>query len=622
MCPGSVFSEAGLAAVNHILQLYPLKSLKSPTLLLRHLSLKRPLTYDLVGLDGDLITVVAPEALSSHTFKVSWKATKGNASYSLGNCLVSACDEQVIQAGWDKVAYFIRSRVDEIVEASKSGIGHRLQPQMFYALFANTVQYDATFRCIKEAYISSDFQEAVAVIVLQPDPQGTHFVASPYWGESLVHLAGFVTNSNPDRQNPGTTFMMDGFDSFEQTVIPEPGKPYHTYFRVTKTESASITCDVYISDQEKLIMHCAGIHFHKVADAVLDQLLGGSNTTRDLPLPIAPRKEVSKPVVIAEQLKTASVESHSDTAVLDTILNIISKETGSDLTDFQDDTLIADLGVDSIMAIEIASQVTEQSGLDLLPSFIIDYPSIGDLRRAFAPKSMPTSTVKHSPRPSLRNDTPQAPQSSSSESFDQPPTSVTSTSDSGSVVKIDFKPDDDSPAPKVKVTLLQGRPGNGKKPFYLIADGTGTIATYIRLPQFKSQVPIYGIDSPFLRCPTRFTTDVEITGALKFVTEALTKAQPEGAFHLGGFSGGAMLAYEVCRQLATLNREVDGLMLIDMCSPHSKTVEDKNDIGWAIFESISRQNGPWTSTDMTRQHLQAIFAAVATYHPPSLKASK
>ncbi|KAJ4109690.1 Non-reducing polyketide synthase zea1 [Fusarium equiseti] len=525
-------------------------------------------------------------------------------------------------AGWDKFAYFIRSKVDEIIELSKNGIGHRFLPQMLYALFANIVQYDAAFKCIQEVYISSNFQEAAAVVVLQPDPKDTQFVASPYWGESLVHLAGFLANPNPDRLNKGTTFMMDSFDSFEQTVIPEPGKPYHTYVRVTKTENASMACDVYIFDKDKIIMHCAGIHFHEVENTLLDHLLGGSNFIRDQPPPITPRKEVLKPVDADGKAEKVTHTSHSDTSVLDNILNIISKETGSDLADFQDDTLIADLGVDSIMAIEIASQVTEESGLDLLPSFIIDYPAIIDLRRAFAPKHMHTSIEKNSSKPSFINGTPQVPQSSSSESFDQPPTSVTSTStsDSGSVVKVDLRPDDDSPAPKVKITLLQGRPGNGRRPFYLIADGTGTIATYIHLPQFKSQVPIYGIDSSFLRCPTRFTTDVGITGAARFITEALTKAQPEGAFLLGGFSGGAMLAYEVCRQLATANRQIDGLMLIEMCSPRSKTVEDKNGIGWAMFESISRQDGLWRSTDMTRQHLQAIFSAVATYHPPPLKA--
>ncbi|WXC56822.1 Non-reducing polyketide synthase zea1 [Fusarium graminearum] len=562
------------------------------------------------------------EHISPPNMKVTFRASLSDPGFK---ALIDGHRLRDRSARWDKVSYFIRSRVDEIVASSKSGISHRLQPQILYGLFANTVKYDAAFKCIQEAYISSDFQEAAAVIVLNSDPVGTKFAASPYWGESLVHLAGFVVNSNPSRQSHDTTFMMDGFESFEQTVIPEPGKPYHTYVRVTGTENASVVCDVYIFDDDKLIMHCAGLHFHEVENAILDQLLGGtntSNTTRDQPAPIMSRKEVPKPVDTAEKVEAVSNDSQSDAHVLDSILKIISKETGSDLADFQDDTLIADLGVDSIMAIEIASQVTEETGMDLLPSFIIDYPAIGDLRRVFAPKSTHISLDNDLSRPSLVDDTSQALQSSGSESFDQPPTSVTSTSDSGSIVKIDLGPDVDSPAPKIKITLLQGRPGNGRTPFYLIADGTGTIATYIHLPQFKSQIPIYGIDSPFLRCPTRFTTDVGITGAARFITEALMKAQPEGTFVLGGFSGGAMLAYEVCRQLAAANRKVDSLMLIDMCSPRSKTVEDKNDIGWAIFESISRQNGLWRSTDMTRQHLQAIFAAVATYHPQPLKASE
>jgi hypothetical protein len=48
------------------------------------------------------------------------------------------------------------------------------------------------------------------------------------------------------------------------------------------------------------------------------------------------------------------------------------------------------------------------------------------------------------------------------------------------------------------MTLLKGRPALGRTPFYLMADGTGSIATYIYLLAFKSKTPIYGVDSPFL----------------------------------------------------------------------------------------------------------------------------
>lgn len=65
---------------------------------------------------------------------------------------------------------------------------------------------------------------------------------------------------------------------------------------------------------------------------------------------------------------------------------------------------------------------------------------------------------------------------------------------------------DGPPLSNVRITLLKSRPGPGKTPFCLMADGAGSIATYIHLQVFKSKTPIYGIDSPFLRCPSRLTT--------------------------------------------------------------------------------------------------------------------
>ena len=110
--------------------------------------------------------------------------------------------------------------------------------------------------------------------------------------------------------------------------------------------------------------------------------------------------------------------------------------------------------------------------------------------------------------------------------------------------------EDDSPAPSASITLMQGRRSSEKPPFYLTADGTGSIATYLHLAPFRSKMPVYGIDSPYPRCPSRLTAEFGIPGAAKLIVEALMKAQPEGHFSIGGFSGGAMISYEVCRQLA------------------------------------------------------------------------
>ena len=182
--------------------------------------------------------------------------------------------------------------------------------------------------------------------------------------------------------------------------------------------------------------------------------------------------------------------------------------------------------------------------------------------------------------------------------------------------------EDNSPAPSTRITLMQGRRSTGKPPFYLIADGTGSIATYVYLPPFKSKMPVYGIDSPYLRCPSRLIAEVGIPGAAKFIVEALIQAQPEGSFSIGGFSGEAMFSYEVCRQSAAAGRIVDRLLLIDMCCPRPVGAEDKAEVGWKIYESIASQGGLWNASDMTHQHLRANFASVAGYHPPPMTAEE
>ena len=280
------------------------------------------------------------------------------------------------------------------------------------------------------------------------------------------------------------------------------------------------------------------------------------------------------------------------------------------------------VGVDSIMGIEIAARVTNRTGLNILPSFVVDYPTIGDLRTAFARPSTSMPPSKPISEFSLLASTPESTLSSSVALVDNTSKNHVSALEVEEIVMVQSPVEDNSPAPSARITLIQGRPSSGKPPFYLIADGTGSIATYIHLPPFKSNMPVYGIDSPLLRCPSRLTAEEGIPGAAKFIVEALVKAQPEGPFSIGGFSGGAMLGYEVCRQLAAAGRIVGSLLLIDMCSPRPAGAEDTVEVGWKIYESIASLDGLWNTSDITQQHLRAFFACVAAYHPPPMTAQE
>lgn len=276
------------------------------------------------------------------------------------------------------------------------------------------------------------------------------------------------------------------------------------------------------------------------------------------------------------------------------------------------------------MSIEIAARVNSSTDLDILPSFMVDYLTIGDLRQAFARPQ--TSTLGPEPTSdfSMLGSTPDSTVGTSTEFADN----TTAVADNAlknqtsaleiedDIVMISSPVDDDAPAPSTRVTLLQGRPSSGKRPFYLIADGTGSIATYIHLPPFRSKMPVYGIDSPYLRCPSRLTTEVGIPGAAKFIVEALVKFQPEGPFSIGGFSGRAMLGYEVCRQLAAAGRSVDSLLLIDMCCPRPAGAKDKAEVGWKVYDRAVSGMHQIIPTTPARDLLQCGYIPPATHDSP------
>ncbi|KDN68164.1 putative beta-ketoacyl synthase domain-containing protein [Colletotrichum sublineola] len=665
--PGSAFCEAAFAAAIYALNTNGRKADASITKLsLRRPSLKRPLTKNLVGSDGELITTVTLKE-ASNDIQVSWKATSASkgSTYELGSCSLAICpDVEGLQASWDRISHFVKARMDDIIRSATEGRGHRFQPDIFYALFAPTVQYDSQFKSIKEAFVSSDFSEAAAEIVLKDHPAGTRFVASPYWGESVTHLAGFAVNANPQNFTTaaGSCFINSGFTSFEQTVPFEAGKVYLTYVRVSEKDAENKICDVFVFDSDntnsnKLVAQCWGLSFHMVNNAALRKALGDTPRTSEQVAPSALKtspqrvteKEAAPAANIApepqEKNQQPSGTSDSYRGVFDIIIQTITAETGVDQAELTDDTALADIGIDSIMSIEIASKVSEASGLELAPSFLIENVVIGDLRRQFAvtPASTPSVDSDDALEESSWDSRPETSLSfrEEPELVDaERPSDVSADTAAAEVADaprkapqpVEAQPtievDDSSPQPSVRITLLQGagrsKGANSKRlpPFYMIADGTGTIATYIHLPAtIKTKVAIYGIDSPYLHCPTRLTPDVGIPGAAKFIVEALLKKQPEDTpFWIGGFSGGAMMAYEVCRQLSSAGRSISGLLLIDMCAPRLSSVPNDNEIGLAMFEAVSGQDdsGIWRGTDNSRLHLQALFASVAAYNPPPL----
>jgi iterative type I PKS product template protein len=367
--PGSVFCDAGLAAAKYALQYDRRTDAADSMLIITDVNLTRPLNRSLVGSGGELLTTATTRSLSSDRIRISWKASSTQGQYNLGTCVVAVVQKDEIQTNWQRISYFVNARMNELISTVKGGHGHRMLPDILYALFSNTVEYDPAFKCIQEAFISSNFEEAVAEVILRNDPEGTQFAASPYWGETLVHLAGFLVNSNPSRLPTKTTFMMDSFGSFEQTATFAPGKAYFTYVRVSNREKDTTSCDVYVFDAETLVMQCSGLRFHEVSNDMLDRLLG-KGTVKPQIQEVSTKVSIpstEKPVEALEHIKKASetrvlteiaVEERkptSNTGVFEIVLESIAKATGTKLSELTDDMELAELGESATIDYQICT---------------------------------------------------------------------------------------------------------------------------------------------------------------------------------------------------------------------------------------------------------------------------
>ncbi|MFD0538642.1 thioesterase domain-containing protein [Actinomadura luteofluorescens] len=135
----------------------------------------------------------------------------------------------------------------------------------------------------------------------------------------------------------------------------------------------------------------------------------------------------------------------------------------------------------------------------------------------------------------------------------------------------------DEEAARQIVRPLKGRAGSSpamtgpagdRRPIFIAHPAGGTTACYRQLVDLLGDdQPVYGLE--------RFEDAPPVEErAARYVRELL-EAQPEGAFRLGGWSFGGVLAYETARQLKAAGREVEFVALFDAGLPLA--VDDESD---------------------------------------------
>ncbi|KAF4207525.1 hypothetical protein CNMCM8927_002930 [Aspergillus lentulus] len=260
--------------------------------------------------------------------------------------------------------------------------------------------------------------------------------------------------------------------------------------------------------------------------------------------------------MIKEILLESVPASPSFSEAINGLLAIVCEELGVDLGELLKVQHFAEAGVDSLMSLTITGRAREDLDLDIPSSFFVDYPTVDQARLAIASIMGSGDQTRATTPYSVSDDA----ESSTS--------SLTGSSvlDSSAKPDYDFEVQDISQSTRPATSIvLQGSLKTASKTLFLLPDGSGSATSYAALPRISPDLCVVGLNCPFMKTPSEYTTGVD--GVASLYLSEIRRRQPEGPYVLGGWSAGGILAYAVAFQLIEMGEEIEALFLIDSPCP-------------------------------------------------------
>ena len=656
LCPAAVFCDMAYTAAKYIYQkARPGESV--PDMSLWALEITRALVVPAMNPDH-FVRVVARKTLGVNWFvNVSFMSIGYGSSHEHGSCQIRFQEDDEFKSNSAMILRLVQRRSDALLDSVTAGLSHRLLKPVVYRLFANVVSYKDEYQSIAEAFINSDYSDAVATVKLRPNTDTGDFTCSPYWLDAIIQLAGFLLNGDVTKAD-NIIYLATGFESLFLYDKLASELMYSCYACVQPAQKDNIlVVDVCVSQENRVIAHCARISFRRMTKSVLSTILAKS--TPDPSLNVKPqattatttsqghakRPEKSK----AQTCSTSNVlgdfsssglatdenpvdtpssrSSLCDQAGTDkarSLLMTVASETGYDIKDMEPSMSFSDIGVDSLMSISIISTAQRLLGIDLPASFFISHPTVRHVRQEFETVAQVSSNdrrSKASPSSAMRQET------TSTSNFSTLQVTKDSSLEAAQTRSFSLATAL-SPGPQRSmktlsewtsdVILIQGRASSTLTPLILIPGGSGSAAAFIHLPPLPAGNRIYALQSPFLKSPLEYTCSIEEISSI--FLKAIRKIQPRGPYIIGGWSVGAAHAYEVARQLLEQNEQIFGLVIMDMRVPQplpdvlDKVVEliDRTDMVTGMCKAGRPQNP--APKDM-KEHLLSNAKALMRYTP-------
>ncbi|KAL8723506.1 MAG: hypothetical protein Q9225_000239 [Loekoesia sp. 1 TL-2023] len=664
LCPSSLYADMALTVGEY---LYKLLRSDSPPVQMNvcNMEVSKPFIAETKAPKAQIIRLSATLHLANNKADLVFSSGSGKSIVEHAKCHVEYGSGATWLQEWLRNSYLIKGRIEGLKKAAGAGTAHRMLRGMAYKLFASFVDYDQKYRGMEEVILDSPELEATSHVVFQTTQKDGDFVCSPYWIDSVAHLAGFIVNANDALDSSQQVYISHGWESMRFAEPLQATKTYRSYVKMQPAGTNMVSGDVYILDGDKIIGLVGALKFQCIPRQLLNTFLPPRGLAAPkAPLPADRRLSIkptgSKALHLEKVAKTQNrnTSSRQSSQTISTkALGIIASELGIPVNELADSIEFANLGVDSLMALSITGRMREELEIEVQSSLFTDYPTVrgmkgflsqydlsemveellestdGSLTSEIDSDDMSsngrisTPTSLDSADMDERSEAPADPESLSmivretiSREMGVEVSELLATDDLSSLgmdslmslsilgvlrettglslpttflidnhsikaiemalhispSKKEMKPQADSRVAKSPMSaerperlassvLLQGSSKSASKTFWLVPDGSGSATSYVFIPEISRKMAVWALSSPFMKTPEEYHGGVN--GMASSFIKEMKRRQRQGPYHVGGWSAGGIMAYEIVRQLTDAGDCVESLVLIDSPSP-------------------------------------------------------
>ena len=310
------------------------------------------------------------------------------------------------------------------------------------------------------------------------------------------------------------------------------------------------------------------------------------------------------------------------------VVEIISEESGIHVNDFDDTTVFADAGVDSLLSLMICSRISEELDIQAAAdnTLFTTCNTIRDLRQLLAPTDNTPVTMGATQREMNGKKIETASVGSSATSIhslsthgEDTPSQKIETSDTSSDEMSLETTTPFSQLRRATSVILQGRPWSCSKTLFLFPDGAGTASSYTNLPKIHPDLAVLALNCPFVRHPQEMTCSLD--QLMKSYLDEIKRRQPVGPYHFGGWSAGGILAYRATEILIHQGEEVESLVLVDSPIPNGLDRLPQRFYDHLASIDLFGKAMPGKNTSLPPQlfaHFNATIEVLHDYHAKAL----